>query len=41
VPTDGWWGLTKGPTGFHLSDAGIDWIEAVANREVPPPPPDR
>ena len=41
VPRDGWWGLTEGPTGFQLSDAGIDWIEAVANGEVPGPPPGR
>jgi hypothetical protein len=30
----------NGPNGFYLSDAGIDWIEAVANGEVPDPAPD-
>ncbi|MDQ0679828.1 hypothetical protein QFZ30_003210 [Arthrobacter pascens] len=25
----------SGPSGFYLSDAATDWIEAVANGEVP------
>ena len=41
VPSDAWWVGQNGPNGFHLSDAGIDWIEAVANGEVPDAPPDR
>ena len=41
VPSDGWWVGENGPTGFYLSDAGIDWIEEVANGEVPDPPPHR
>jgi hypothetical protein len=41
VPSDAWWVGETGPNGFHLSDAGIDWIEAVANGEVPDSPPDR
>jgi hypothetical protein len=35
VPTDAWWVGENGPNGFHLSDAGVDWVEAVANEEVP------
>lgn len=30
----GWVGQS-GPSGFYLSDAATDWIEAVANDEVP------
>jgi hypothetical protein len=41
VPSEAWWVGENGPSGFQLSDAGIDWIEAVANGEVPDPPPDR
>ena len=41
VPWDAWWVGENGPNGFYLSDAGIDWIEAVANGEVPEPPLDR
>ncbi len=38
VPSEGWWVGENGPNGFYLSDAGIDWVEAVANGEVPDPP---
>lgn len=41
VPSDAWWGAEKGPNGLYLSDAGVDWIEATANGETPPPLPDR
>src|SRR5664279_3404193 len=41
VPWDAWWVGENGPNGFYLSDAGIDWIEAVASGEVPEPPLDR
>ncbi len=41
VPSDAWWGLEQGVDGHHLSDAGVDWIEAVANAEGPQPQPDR
>jgi hypothetical protein len=41
VPSDAWWPGVNGPNGFHFSEAGIDWIEAVANAEVPDSPPDR
>ncbi|GAA2723018.1 hypothetical protein [Cellulomonas aerilata] len=41
VPSDAWWGVERGPDGLHLSDAGVDWIEAVANGESPQAPPDR
>lgn len=39
LPADAWWVGDNGPDGFYLSDAGIDWIETVANGEVPDPPP--
>jgi hypothetical protein len=38
VPTDAWWVGDNGPDGFHLSDAGVDWIEEAANGEVPQSP---
>ena len=38
-PADGWWVGSNGPNGCYLSDAGIGWIETVANGEVPDPPP--
>jgi hypothetical protein len=37
--SDAWWLGEHGPDGVHLSDAGSDWIEAVANGEAPDPPP--
>jgi hypothetical protein len=39
LPTNAWWVGENGPNGFYLSDAGIDWIETVANGEAPDPPP--
>jgi len=41
VPSGAWWVSESGPASFYLSDAGIDWIEAVANGERPDPPPER
>ena len=41
VPSDAWWVGANGPDGFYLSDAAIDWIEALANGEVPDCPSDR
>ena len=38
-PADAWWVGSNGPNGCYLSDAGMDWIETVANAEVPDPPP--
>ncbi|MEC5148870.1 hypothetical protein [Cryobacterium sp. GrIS_2_6] len=35
VIADPWWIYHIGPTGFSLSDAATDWIEAVANGEDP------
>jgi len=35
LPVDAWWLGANGPTGVSLSDAGIDWVEAMANDEVP------
>ena len=40
VALDGWWVVAEGPTSFHLSDAAVDWIGAMANGEVPHPPPE-
>jgi len=39
VPADAWWVGDTGSNGFSLSDAAVDWIEEVANEEVPEPPP--
>jgi hypothetical protein len=35
VASNAWWVGENGSTGFHLSDAVIDWIEEVANGEAP------
>lgn len=35
VATDAWWVAQHDPTGFHLSDEAVDWIEEVANGEAP------
>ena len=40
MPSDAW---SVGETdwdGLHLSDEGVDWIQAVANGETPDPPSD-
>jgi|SRR5665647_3939992 len=41
VPSAAWRVGENGPNGFHLSDAGIEWIEAVANAEMPQRAPER
>ena len=41
VPSEDWWVGDSGPDGFYLSDAGIDWVEAVANGETPDRPSDQ
>jgi hypothetical protein len=41
VPSSAWWGLDEGLDGHPLSHAGVDWIGAVANGELPQPSPDR
>ena len=33
VTSDAWWVGQNAPTGFSLSDAAVDWIEAKANEE--------
>lgn len=33
-----WWVGEEGPDGLHLSDPAVDWIEGVANGELPGPP---
>lgn len=38
IGPDAWWVGDAGPTGFQLSDAAVDWIEAVANEETPEGP---
>ena len=38
VTADAWWVGRNGPTGFYLSDAAVDWIEAMANEETPEAP---
>ena len=37
VRTNAWWVGQDGPTGFYLSDEAVDWVETVANGEVPEP----
>ena len=37
VASDAWWVGERGPSGFYFSDEAVDWIEAVANGEVPEP----
>ena len=34
--SDSWWVGEQGPDGLRLSDAAVDWVEAVANGEDPP-----
>ena len=38
ITSDAWWVGESGPSGFYLSDEAVDWIEAVANGEVPERP---
>jgi len=38
VSSDAWWFGPNGPTGFYFSDAAIDWVEEVANGELPAAP---
>lgn len=35
IASDAWWVGRSGPSGFHFSDAAVDWIEAIANGEAP------
>ena len=37
VTTDAWWVGQVGPDGFYLSDEAVNWIETVANDEIPEP----
>ena len=37
VTTNAWWVGQDGPSGSYLSDEAVDWVEAVANGEVPAP----
>lgn len=36
--SEAWWVGEQGPDGLQLSDAAVDWVEAVANGEDPPTP---
>ncbi|MCI0142834.1 hypothetical protein KNN17_14750 [Arthrobacter bambusae] len=38
IASDAWWVGRSGPSGFHFSDEAVDWIEAVANGEMPERP---
>jgi len=38
VTPDAWWVGQSGPSGFYFSDAAIDWLEEVANGEMPTAP---
>ena len=35
LATDAWWVGQNGPTRFYQSDEAVDWIDEVANGEVP------
>jgi hypothetical protein len=37
VAADAWWVGQTGPDGCYLSDEAVDWIEEVANGELPEP----
>ena len=36
--SEAWWVGEQRPDGLHLSDAAVDWVEAVANGEDPATP---
>ncbi len=38
VTPDAWWVRHEAAGGLRLSDAAVDWVEAVANGETPPAP---
>lgn len=38
ITSDAWWAGRSGSSGFYFSDEAVDWIEAVANGEVPERP---
>jgi len=38
ITSDAWWVGQNDSTGFCLSDAAVDWIEEVANGEMPEAP---
>jgi hypothetical protein len=38
ITSDAWWVGQSGPSGFYVSDAAADWIEAIANDEDPESP---
>ncbi|MDQ0212290.1 hypothetical protein [Arthrobacter bambusae] len=38
IASDAWWVGRSGPSGFYFSDEAVDWIEAVANGEMPERP---
>ncbi len=38
VPSDARWVRENGSSGFYFSDEAVDWIDAVANGEIPEAP---
>ena len=38
VRSGDWWVGRNGPTGFYFSDQAINWVEEVANGEMPTAP---
>ena len=38
ITSDEWWVGENGPSGLYLSDAAVDWVEEVANDELPDQP---
>ena len=38
ITSDDWWVGQNDSAGFYLSDAAVDWIEEVANGEMPEAP---
>ena len=38
ITSDEWWVGENGPSGLYLSDAAVDWLEEVANDELPDQP---
>jgi hypothetical protein len=36
APEDSWWARAENPSGPVMPDSAIDWIEEVANQEIPP-----
>lgn len=35
-PEDSWWARDENPSGPVMPDSAVDWVEEVANQEIPP-----